>query len=613
MTNYRDYQLQAINAGFFHIRKSIEPGLVVVGTGGGKSHIIAGIAEKYLKWCGFKRKILVTAPKAEIVLANHSKYTKNGYKANIYCGKLNLKQIKHDVTFASPQSVLNNIQDFENYGLIIVDEPANMPPTLRAIIDYFKQHNPNFRVLATYATPYAIGTGYIYELDENNKRIEETNNPYFKKKVCDFSLKYLIENGWNLPPVFKTTANDTHYNTEIFNGKSVSNAKAATAFEGKRETAAKFVYDFLAKTQDRHSCLIFAQTIQHAKEILEFLPENSELITGKTKNREAVFKRFENFEIKYLVNVDLLTVGIDVPCIDAIGIARYTESIALYEQIIGRGTRRYVENDGITPKEYPDGTVKHDFLVLDYTDNLSRHFPSGDFFKPNIKAKKNKGSKAKIEAKCETCGQINTFSQRDNPQHYPIDDAGYFAVPDQHGNIKRIDIELSDGRIVGMPAHFGRRCEYEQPDKTGKFQRCNGRWAYKLCKNCGCENDIAAKYCEKCNAEIINPNEKIKKEAATLTKNIYEREIAYIDSVEFRKHEASSGRRCLLAIAKIKDENRKLQFYIYGKHQLSSVISKDDYKDFYDDSLWNYLQSVRLNSVEYNRNKGHLNLIAFRK
>lgn len=78
---------------------------------------------------------------------------------------------------------------------------------------------------------------------------------------------------------------------------------------------------------------------------------------------------------------------------------------------------------------------------------------------------------------------------------------------------QHITTQLPNGESVAMPAHYGRRCEnylFSRINK-GKLERCEHRWAYKTCENCGHENDIAARYCEKkdCGFELVNPNEKL--------------------------------------------------------------------------------------------------------
>ena len=60
-----------------------------------------------------------------------------------------------------------------------------------------------------------------------------------------------------------------------------------------------------------------------------------------------------------------------------------------------------------------------------------------------------------------------------------------------------------------MPAHYGRRCT-NQELVNGQYERCLGRWSFKVCNECETENDIAARYCTNCKSELVDPNTKLK-------------------------------------------------------------------------------------------------------
>ncbi len=65
------------------------------------------------------------------------------------------------------------------------------------------------------------------------------------------------------------------------------------------------------------------------------------MITGATDQRERdqLIQRFKQRQLKYLVNVSVLTTGFDAPHVDFIAILRPTQSVSLYQQIVGRGLR----------------------------------------------------------------------------------------------------------------------------------------------------------------------------------------------------------------------------------------------------------------------------------
>ncbi len=77
------------------------------------------------------------------------------------------------------------------------------------------------------------------------------------------------------------------------------------------------------------------------KEIVGLLPaEDAALITGDTPGaeRDVLIDDFKAQRFRYLVNVAVLTTGFDAR-VDLIAILRPTESVSLYQQIVGRGLR----------------------------------------------------------------------------------------------------------------------------------------------------------------------------------------------------------------------------------------------------------------------------------
>jgi DNA repair protein RadD len=145
---------------------------------------------------------------------------------------------------------------------------------------------------------------------------------------------------------------------------------------------------------------------------------------------------------------------------------------------------------------------KEDCVILDYAENIKRHAPDGDIFNPDIKAVGHGSTGDPISAVCELCGAENQFPARPNDDGYGIDENGYFIDLDGQR------IETGYGHL---PAHHGRRCT-GQVIAAGEAARCAYRWTYKKCHECGHPNDIAARYCEECKAEIVDPNEKLRLE-----------------------------------------------------------------------------------------------------
>jgi DNA repair protein RadD len=485
----RPYQQNAVTAAFDWVKKSYESCLIDAATGAGKSHIIAELARLINGVSG--KKILCLAPSKELVEQNHKKYLATGNPASIYSASIG-KSLAHDVVFASPVTVLNSIDKFgSNYAAVIVDEAHGITPTIQRIIDHLRMANDKLRVIGTTATPYRMGMGLIYRYDEKGNPIPDdtTKDPYFNRLVYKIPAKELIEQGYLTPPVFDIEVCES-YDTDglkvnrmgLFNAHDVE-----CVFEGRGRKTSNIVADFVANSQGRNGVMVFASTIQHAQEVMESLdPENSQLITGKTKKkeRERLISEFKDMRFKYLVNVAVLTTGFDAEHVDHIVILRATESPGLLQQIIGRGLR-LCDN-------------KPDCLVSDYAKNIERHCPDGDVFNPQISVSRG-GESFELTCECPTCGVENTFAGRKNDEGFEHDINGYFI--DLLGQQVIADDDLP------MPAHHGRRCYGQQIIKGGSV-RCDYRWSLKQCE-CGHENDIAARYCEKCKAELVDPNEKL--------------------------------------------------------------------------------------------------------
>jgi DNA repair protein RadD len=230
-------------------------------------------------------------------------------------------------------------------------------------------------------------------------------------------------------------------------------------------------------SQDRQGVMIFAATIDHAQEITGYLPaDQTALITGTTKikQRDALIAAFKAKKIKYLVNVSVLTTGFDAPHVDVIAILRPTQSISLFQQIVGRGLR-------LSPG-------KKDCLVLDYTNN------GYNIFQPEIGEKKPTQDSVAVQIHCPQCDFANVFWGR----------------KDTEGNILE---------------HFGRRCHglieapegtdspenREVPDGPEYETQCTYRFRFKYCPHCNQENDIAARRCQHCTEKLIDPDDLLRK------------------------------------------------------------------------------------------------------
>lgn len=488
MLKPRYYQETAISLAVSWARKNSDPCLLELPMGAGKSIIVAYIADALYKLSGGKR-VLCLAPNRELVEQNYKKFIQIGGKASIYSASIR-KEMREQVVFAT-EGTFKSVAKKKGHEFcaVIMDEGHKISNTFNKIVADMQQENPNLRIIGLTATPYRLGKGYIYEIDENNQQVQEAVEPFYKKLLYRITAQELIDQGFLTPPTIGNV--DEKYDTSNIKlvGNKFNQSDLDQAFVGKGRLTSHIVADIVARSHDRRAVLIFGATIAHAYEILESLPpEKSAILTGEATKAERtkIIDDFKSGKIKYLVNVGILTTGFDYPELDVIAILRVTESAGLYQQIVGRGTR------------LADG--KTDFLVLDYTDNIDNFFgASGNIFEPTIKAYGKKQS-VKIEVCCPECNQAQEFSKRIG---YELFDAHGYAVDEFN---TRLVTELGQH----IPAHHGRRCTNITPLGKNEYKRCEYYWTHKECPKCQHKNDIAARFCESCKHELIDPNKQLK-------------------------------------------------------------------------------------------------------
>lgn len=487
----RPYQVEAFNAAVEWMKRCVSPALLELATGAGKSHICAAIADWAQTTSG--KKVLCLAPSKELTEQNFAKYEATGNPASYYSASLG-RSMAHPVVYGTPRTVYNDIEFFrDQFAVVIIDEAHETTPTIRQIVGRMREHNPRMRVIGMTATPYTMREGYIYTHDQRGVPTE-SENAYYKRLLYSVQARSLIDQGYLTPP--NVDPDHAVYDTsglELERSGKFSNASVERAFEGKGRLTAEIVADVVRHSQGRMGVMLFAATVQHAVEIMESLPpEISRMIGGKINMekhaRAQLIDDFHAQRFKYLVSVGTLTRGFDATHVDVIAILRATESPSLLQQIIGRGLRLH------------DG--KADCLILDYASNIERHGLEDDLFKPEVKTPKRSEKGEPMDVRCPDCNAINPFTARPNPDHFGISHDGFFV--DLSGTL----VETDHGP---MPAHYGRRC-LGQVIIGGSVERCSYRWTSKECHECSHENDIAARYCEQCSAEIIDPNEKLQLE-----------------------------------------------------------------------------------------------------
>lgn len=406
----RPYQQEAIDSIYTYFEEGNKGNpLIVAPTGSGKSHIIAsfiqGVFEKYPD-----EKILILSHVKEILQQNSQKLMQAcpWLPVGIYSAGLGSRRISR-VTVAGIQSVYKRAREFGDFSLVLVDEAHLVPKKgtgrYLTFLENLRKYNTNIKVIGFTATPFRLDSGLLCEGE----------GKLFTDIIYDIPITELIDDGYLSPLVGKNSATQADLSkVKIRGGEFV--AKEAAAAMDKEVLTREAVRECLRFASDRKSWLVFCTGIKHAHHVSDVLNANhikSVVVTGDTPalERERILASFKAGKIRALVNCDVLTTGFDAPNTDAIILLRPTQSVGLYVQIVGRGSRL---SEG-----------KKDCLVLDFAGNFDRHGPIDQIV---IKKKTKEGESCVEKAPSKTCPECSTVTHLSARE---CADCGYVFVEDK--------------------------------------------------------------------------------------------------------------------------------------------------------------------------------------
>lgn len=328
--------------GLEELRKKEDRGLLISATGTGKTYLSAF-------------HVLETNPKKVLFLAHRKTILKkslHSFKTILDNKKMAIyeadKLEDNDVIFAMIQTLskdehLKKYKEDE-FDYIIVDEVHHGgAKSYQKILNYFK---PKF-LLGMTATPERGDDFDIYELFNHNIAYEIRLHdalkegllcPFHYFGISDISIegKYIDE---------KTSIKD------LILDERVDHIVAKSKYYGY--------------SGNKLHGLIFVSRVDEAKELAKKLTERgfkSKALSSEDSDqeRESSIRGLENGEIEYLVTVDILNEGVDIPVVNQVIFLRPTESSIVYIQQLGRGLRKSKNKEFV--------------VVLDFIGNYQKNF-----------------------------------------------------------------------------------------------------------------------------------------------------------------------------------------------------------------------------------------------
>ena len=346
----RWYQSQANAAVWEYLGSKSGNCVAVLPTGAGKSLLIALLIQQALEFGG---RVVVLAHRKELLQQNADEIRGliPGVDVGIYSAGLKSREIHNAVVVAGIQSVYRKAEDLGRRHLILVDEAHLISDLEESMYGQFlaaMKANEGLRIVGLTATPFRTGAGPICGPDR-----------IFQRVVFEAKTAQLIAEGFLCPITNKVAEAEVNTDEVSLRGGEFVESEMQAAFDVDEKVQAACA-EIIEKTQDRHSILVFASGVHHAEQIAELLP-GSAVVTGETLpiERAETLRRFVAGELRFLVNVDVLTTGFNAKCVDAIAILRATMSPGLFCQMVGRGLRLH--------------DSKANCLLLDFGGNIARH------------------------------------------------------------------------------------------------------------------------------------------------------------------------------------------------------------------------------------------------
>lgn len=212
---------------------------------------------------------------------------------------------------------------------------------------------PNARGLGFTATP----------IRSDGKGLGRHADGVFDKMVQGPSMRWLIDNAYLTPYRIFCPPSDLDLSAVPISAAGDFSPEKLRKAVHKSRLVGDVVAHYLKRAPGKLG-MTFCVDIEAAIETAAAFKATgvaAEVVHGKTPDflRAQLMRRFRAREILQLVSVDIMGEGVDVPAVEAISLARPTQSVGLHMQQVGRGLRLM------------DG--KQHALIFDHAGNTQRH------------------------------------------------------------------------------------------------------------------------------------------------------------------------------------------------------------------------------------------------
>lgn len=356
--------------------------LVVLPTGGGKTYtasmwLLKNAIDKKKKilWIAHRQMLLDQAAESFQKFA----YTEVVPHISSFCFRIISGSSNHDRTsdilpsdnllIVSKDSIGRNIERLDQWLqgekelYLIVDEAHHSTAkTYRKVIDYVKAKIPNLKIIGLTATPFRTAEkeqgllAKIYTDGISKGRVVHNDVGI----TYQIGLKELINRQILAKPVFESFYTDEEYGDslgvdawESIQHLDVLPDEIAQQMADSAARNKLIVETYKAKQNEYGQTILFAVNVIHAIQLTSLFKKAGikadfivssvkDAITGITISREDNERKLDDYRnrnLQVLINVNILTEGVDLPKTKTVFLARPTVSSILMTQMVGRALR----------------------------------------------------------------------------------------------------------------------------------------------------------------------------------------------------------------------------------------------------------------------------------
>lgn len=422
MITLRDYQKQIIDDVAFEFATKNRV-CAVAPCGAGKTIMVGWMAAATaLK----NRRTLFLVHRQELIKQSTETFTAMNIRHGVAATKYP-KDYNQLVQIGSVQTVARRLAEIPPPDFIVPDECHHAPAsTWKKILDYF----PQTKVLGVTATPERLGGHGLGDV--------------FQSLVIGPSARELIAMG-SLTP-YQYYAPPAKFNADEIRVKFGEYVKADMEIQMDQNAVIGDIIDNYNKLAKGMRAVCYCVSLAHSKHIAESfcaVGVPAMHIDGDTPDiiREQAIQDFRDDKIKILCNVDLISEGFDVPAMEAVILARPTQSLTLYIQQAMRPMR---------PDKNNPGKVA---VIIDHVGNVFRHGMPDENREWTLEPKKKKITQERIltvktcpncfaahyaARQCLCCGYVYPVAARDEmPKE---EDGKLLKVEDVERKAKRQEV-----------------------------------------------------------------------------------------------------------------------------------------------------------------------------